>query len=389
MKQISQASVAQQADRILSAPWGDWALERFPRRPRELLRAWDAADEFVLQHLQALPPVMSRVLIANDSFGALSVALSALQPLNWSDSWLAHQGMRANLVANGINEVQVRTLPSTRSPDFSPGLVIIKVPKTLALLEDQLTRLQPLLAADSRVLVAGMAKGMSTAVWQLLARIIGPTQTEPARKKAQLITVTVDSNLPATLNPYPTHWLHEGTGLRIVNHANVFSSQRLDIGTRFMLQHLQIDSRHNDIVDLGCGNGILGVTAGARFTDARVHFVDESYMAIESARQNFAQLNSLLPRAHFHLADGLSDFPSATVDLILCNPPFHENHAVGDSVALSMFQGAARALRAQGELWVVGNRHLGYHVKLKRWFPRVELVASNSKFVLFKASKNR
>ena len=40
-----------------------------------------------------------------------------------------------------------------------------------------------------------------------------------------------------------------------------------------------------------------------------------------------------------------------------------------------------------GELWVIGNRHLGYHAKLKHLFGNCEVVASNKKFTLLKALK--
>jgi 16S rRNA G1207 methylase RsmC len=40
-----------------------------------------------------------------------------------------------------------------------------------------------------------------------------------------------------------------------------------------------------------------------------------------------------------------------------------------------------------GELWIVGNRHLDYHNKLKRLFANAQVVASNSKFVILKAIK--
>ena len=349
-------------EKLLSAPSGEWTLSRFPQRQKELLRAWDAADEYVLQHLSERPPAPGRLLIANDSFGALSIALNKLAPVNWSDSWLGHEGLRANLATNQLSTAQVISLPSTTTPDFCPQLTIIKVPKALALLEDQLCRLKPLLVADSRVIVAGMAKAMTRTVWQMLERIIGPTQTGPARKKAQLIEVTVDNNLPRADNPYPTRWPHVGTPFNISNHANVFSRQKLDIGTRFMLEHLAFKPHQHEIIDLGCGNGILGLTAGASNTEANVYFVDESYMAIESARDNFTQINQSLERGHFYLG--------------------------GDTVALAMFQDAAHVLRQDGELWVVGNRHLSYHMKLKRWFSDLELLASNSKFVLFRARHN-
>ncbi|EPJ35110.1 putative Ribosomal RNA large subunit methyltransferase G [Streptomyces afghaniensis 772] len=52
-----------------------------------------------------------------------------------------------------------------------------------------------------------------------------------------------------------------------------------------------------------------------------------------------------------------------------------------------MFSGARRALRPGGELWVIGNRHLGYHVKLRKLFGNSRLVASDPKFVVLKAVK--
>ncbi|MCY1380619.1 Ribosomal RNA large subunit methyltransferase G [compost metagenome] len=52
-----------------------------------------------------------------------------------------------------------------------------------------------------------------------------------------------------------------------------------------------------------------------------------------------------------------------------------------------MFVQARNALVMGGELWIVGNRHLGYHAKLKRLFRGVEQVAATPKFVVLKASK--
>jgi 16S rRNA (guanine1207-N2)-methyltransferase len=52
-----------------------------------------------------------------------------------------------------------------------------------------------------------------------------------------------------------------------------------------------------------------------------------------------------------------------------------------------MFSGARRALRPGGELWVIGNRHLGYHVKLRKLFGNSRVVASDPKFVVLKAVK--
>jgi 23S rRNA (guanine1835-N2)-methyltransferase len=371
--------------RLITAA-GEFELHRYPARKRELLRAWDAADEYLLERLSGQDLQQQRTLLVNDSFGALAVAQHSLSPLSWSDSWLAHQALRENLKRNACDIDSVKILPSTQTPDESPNLVLFKVPKSLALLEDQLIRLKPLLGPDSRVIVAGMVKTMPSSLWKMLEKIIGPTETSLAQKKARLIEVKVDPQLTLVENPYPRRWGLEGSTLKITNHANVFSRERLDMGTRLLLQHLPQTEGPVDIIDLGCGNGLLGMMAAQQNPEARLQFVDESYMAMASARANFQQLDTSLSRAKFHVGDGLAGFDRDAADLVLCNPPFHQSHAIGDTVALSMFRQSAHVLRDGGELWVVGNRHLDYHFKLKRWFNSVEIVVSNKKFVILKAT---
>jgi 16S rRNA (guanine1207-N2)-methyltransferase len=52
-----------------------------------------------------------------------------------------------------------------------------------------------------------------------------------------------------------------------------------------------------------------------------------------------------------------------------------------------MFSESKAVLENKGELWVIGNRHLAYHAKLKQIFGNCEVVASNKKFTLFKTIK--
>jgi 23S rRNA (guanine1835-N2)-methyltransferase len=82
---------------------------------------------------------------------------------------------------------------------------------------------------------------------------------------------------------------------------------------------------------------------------------------------------------------GLEDFESASADLILCNPPFHQQNTVGDQIAISLFKQSRKVLRKGGELWVIGNRHLNYHVTLNRLFGKHSVVAANAKFVILRA----
>jgi 16S rRNA (guanine1207-N2)-methyltransferase len=91
--------------------------------------------------------------------------------------------------------------------------------------------------------------------------------------------------------------------------------------------------------------------------------------------------------AEFRVGDCLEGFAGEMADCIVCNPPFHQQHAIGDHIAWQMFQQAHRVLRKRGELRVIGNRHLNYHQHLKKLFGNWEAVASNAKFVIVKAYK--
>lgn len=381
----------------LICPQGTFSLARFPVRDKDNLRAWDAADEYILNHLHDEQlPLHGNILIVNDSFGALSTALSAYTPAMMSDSWLAEQGLKHNLELNGCAPDQVTFLTSLQTPDRALDLVLIKIPKSLSMLEEQLHRIRPFVGPETHIIAAAMTKLIHTSTLKLFERLIGDTRTSLAVKKARLIFAQATrpaAELPE--NPYPLTLNISGerftpAPLQLSNHANVFSRESLDIGSRFFLETLTQELPSSDdalkVVDLGCGNGVVGVVMAQHLPQARLHFVDESYMAVDSARMNFRRL---FPEreASFTATDCLAGLEANSADLILNNPPFHQQNVVGDFIAQQMFRESRKVLKKGGELWVVGNRHLGYHAALKRLFGNCTLVAGNKKFVVLKAVK--
>ncbi|MFD9985870.1 methyltransferase [Streptomyces massasporeus] len=375
----------------MTTPWGEPALTRFPEDPRDRLRAWDASDEYLLRHLAGeRVPLDGTVVVVGDRWGALVTALSAHRPVQITDSHLAQEATRANLARAGVEPGAVRLLTTQDPPPERIDVLLVRVPKSLALLEDQLLRLAPAVHAGTVVVGTGMVKEIHTSTLALFERILGPTRTSLAEKKARLIFCTPDPNLERPGNPWPhVYTLPEGIGPAaggtVVNHAGVFCADRLDIGTRFFLRHLP-EGRGRRVVDLGCGNGVVGTSVALADPDAEVLFTDESFQAVASAEATY-KANGVSGHAEFRVGDGLAGVPSGSVDLVLNNPPFHSHQATTDATAWRMFTGARRVLRPGGELWVIGNRHLGYHVKLRKLFGNSRLVASDPKFVVLKAVK--
>ncbi|GAA0362056.1 methyltransferase [Bowmanella denitrificans] len=372
---------------ILTANDHSLKLHRYPARLQDKNeQAWDAADELLLEQMQAQPKP-ARLLIFNDDCGALSCFLAHWSPSWISDSQVARLACQQNLADNNIAPHKVSFYDSLTLPEGKADLVLMKIPKTLALLEHQLIQLQPWVDANTRIIAGAKANQIQKSTLALFEKYLGSTHTSLAKKKARLVFCQPQTRTPVP-SPYPDIWPLEGTTLQIHNHANVFARAQLDIGARFLLQHLP-DASNKRVIDLGCGNGVLGLSLLARAPVTKLLFVDESFMAVESARLNVQHnLPHKLNDCEFIASNCLEQVPQQQVDLVLCNPPFHQQQRITDHIAWQMFNDARRYLRSGGELRIVGNRHLGYQDKLKRLFGGCRQVAVNNKFVILSAFKN-
>lgn len=372
---------------LLETPFASLDLIRQPEQQNEPLQAFDAADEYLLNHLaEQQPPTDMRVLVLNDSFGALATSLAGKVNVTSSgDSFLAFQGLEKNLVRNNLAFNAVPHIPASNEWAGPFDRVLVRVPKTLALLEEQLIRLQGQLAPGAQVVAGAMIKHLPRAAGDLLERYIGPVQASLAVKKARLLIATAQVK-GAFVSPYPTRYRLDAPAIELINHANVFCREGLDIGTRAFLPHLPTNLGSARVADLGCGNGVLAIASALQNPDAHYTLVDESFMAVQSASENWQAAlgdREVIVRA----GDGLAGQEPQSLDVVLCNPPFHQQQVVGDFLAWRMFQQAREALVTGGALYIVGNRHLGYHSKLARLFRGVEQVAATPKFVILKARK--
>lgn len=361
-------------------------LERFPSEITNL-QAWDAADEYILNEVLPQMTQPQRILLCNDAFGAIACALLQHNPAHQlfcvSDSYIAHQGLRRNLALNQIT-TQPEYLTSLDAMPDKVDWVLLKLPKSAALLSHQLAQLQSVLPVGGRLIAAGKVKDIHSSTLKQFEQYIGETRTSLAVKKARLVFSQRGAQAVQPI-PDPLIWPLEHSDYQIHNHANVFSRNSLDIGGRFLIEHLPQSDALQHIIDLGCGNGVVGLMAGHLNPQAKLTLVDESYMAVDSARRNVAgQLSNTVECV---VNDCLQGMAANSADCILCNPPFHQQNAISDHIAWQMFKDTRRVLQSGGLLRIVGNRHLGYHLKLQRLFGNCETIAANRKFVILQSRK--
>lgn len=381
-------------------------LVRFPlAQVNRSLQAWDAADEYLLNHIDAeqLISKESRIAIYNDAFGALTTHFcnSDESPRNLSkankvycvnDSYISSQGITNNIKENQLNSDNIAQLNCLDPFPSNIDIILFKIPKTKSLLIEQLIQIKNNAGENTVFIAADRAKEIHSSTLKLFEKYLGTTKTSLAIKKARLVFCQLNQK-QVHKSPYPTVWaLPSKTlsrDLSISNHANVYSREKLDIGARYFIENLPEVDKNSQVIDLGCGNGVIGLSILAKQPSAKIQFFDESHMAITSAEINIkTNFPALATQCQFHLNDCLTNVESNSVDLILCNPPFHQQTATTDHIAWQMFKDSHRVLKKGGELRIIGNRQLAYHIKLKRIFGNEKLIASNDKFVTQSAIKN-
>ncbi|WP_373975354.1 methyltransferase [Chitinibacter sp. SCUT-21] len=345
-------------------------LQRYPSKHAKELRAWDAADEYLSEFL----PENDSVILLNDAFGALHCAAEAKNSAEiWhiNDSWCARKAIGQNL-------------QSIQYQDFagqSASLGLVKIPKSISLLQAQMLSLASQITTPITLYCSGMQKHVSNGHLDVFKACCDGVEYLPTSKKARMYrALLAPQNNPTNLQTVPVPEL----GIELKNIAGVFAEQKIDIGSRFFIEHFHLLPKASKVADVGCGNGLLSLAYHRLHPDAQLFLYDESMAAVQSAQLSFAHN---FPQATVTIQhnDGLLDVKEQ-FELILINPPFHQQNTVTTDIALSMFEQASHSLVPGGAVWIVANRHLDYWQALRRRFARVDTVAQNDKFVILRAS---
>lgn len=379
------------APHLWDSPSGRLDLKRFPPRNNATLQAWDAGDTWLLESLKTAERP-AHVLLVNDSWGALlcgaqqqfspahSVAISLL-----TDSYLAGQAYQQNTAANTLKGAYSTLSPLEPLPQDIDH-VLMKLPKSQSLLERQLAQLSRDLAPGTLLQVAAKSQLFTPGVRELFAQYCDSVEVSLIQRKHRLLTARIQTQ-PWPEHDFQTTW--EELGLTLTQHAGVFARNQLDIGARFMIevmeQHLPSHPTASKVADLGCGNGVLGLVYAKWYPDAQITWFDESTLAVASCQANIEQNLGASDQYQVLLDDCLSNVATSSFDRVLCNPPFHQEHAMTDHIAKQMIRDSRRVLKPGGELWLVANRHLPYYLILQKTFRLVEPVEQNGKFVVYRA----
>jgi 16S rRNA (guanine1207-N2)-methyltransferase len=174
--------------------------------------------------------------------------------------------------------------------------------------------------------------------------------------------------------PPKGHWSRPG----------LFSWDREDLGTSILAAELP-ETLSGAGADFGVGWGYLSMEVLQRCADVEsLDGFDVDARALEPARRNLGNvLVRVRPRLYWR--DVTAGVGLAKYDFIVMNPPFHEGRDADPRLGLKFIGAAAKALKRDGELWLVANRHLPYEPLLTELFDEVTLRRDRMGFKVLRA----
>ena len=142
--------------------------------------------------------------------------------------------------------------------------------------------------------------------------------------------------------------------IRLVVDNGVFSKNHVDIATNFMLNVLLKEDIKGDVLDVGCGYGVIGITIATFFENTKITMLDINERALSLAKKG-VKLNKLNDIKIIE-SDGLSALKEEdNYDVIVTNPPIR----AGKQVIYKMYEDSYNHLKDGGVLYLVINKKHG------------------------------
>lgn len=185
-------------------------------------------------------------------------------------------------------------------------------------------------------------------------------------------------SLPSNIEEIKAYFL--GTDFKFKTDNGVFSKGKLDFGTRLLLENLPIKEISGDILDLGCGYGVVSIIL-SKFVNARFDAVDVNKRALHLMEMNI-KLNKVSDINCFE-SDCYSNIDnSKKYNYIITNPPIR----AGKEIVYKMLRDARLYLKDNGYLYFVMRKDHGAKTAIKDISDiyNCEIIAKEKGFLIIK-----
>ena len=191
-----------------------------------------------------------------------------------------------------------------------------------------------------------------------------------------------DANLDS--KPRQVEYELNGTKFSLTSDLGVFSKNELDMGSRLLIETLLPENLGSNLLDLGCGIGVIGLTLAYFHPSLNVLSTDINSRALGLCMCNATALK--LGQRVTVLKSDIYQLIEGKFDSIVSNPPIR----AGKKVTYEIYRGALTHLVDGGSLYIVIRKQQGaLSVKtyLEELFRNVTVLARDKGYYILKATK--
>jgi len=334
-------------------------------------RPWNNGEEYLLGTLGNQD--FENLLVLNDRYGALTLGVKGNNIVSAFDSKASYNCTLENIRLNNKN-IQIVSL--SEIPRLTYQCVILSPPKGQNFLLYLASLAGGLLGEEGVLYIPVMDKHFPKTNLEVLKGVFEYVQPSRGWKKGRFITLKGFKGGSIPLLDLEKR-LSYGD-LQFINSRGSFSQGRIDQGTRFLLDHMKNVPYRTEVLDMACGDGLLGIVYKGLYPQSRVHFADVSHVSLKGVEYNL-KLNNLEAESVLW-SDGYEHAKLPPVDLILINPPYHLNSSRFAALGKTLLSQSLTKLKPGGEIWVIANHHLGYDKVLEKTFGNYREVSRNQKY---------
>ena len=220
-----------------------------------------------------------------------------------------------------------------------------------------------------RLYVAGAKDRGVLTVAKRMQELFGNVETLAISKGQRVLCSTKRTNF--TLEDLPVSSLH------------IFADNKLDAGTRMLLDVLEIQ-KTDRALDIGSGAGFIGMYIARQAVQGHVTMLDASLAAVDASRSAVAQ--EQLKNVQVLASDAAQAVLTQRFDLIATNPPFHQGGVQTLATAERFIRESAQILQPTGHFYLVANRFLKYEPILHACFRDVQEVVGDTRYKVLRAN---
>ena len=340
---------------------------------------WSSADELLLEQVLDQNLSEKKIITYNDRFGYLNCQLKksdVLSVISYKSQEKSHKINREN---NGLIFDDSRFVNPLSSIEEKFDIVLMKIPKSVNLFELYLAQIVTCIKDDTVVYCSFMTRHFTKQLLAISNKYFEVVEQSLAKKKARLLILKKKKEVK--VNELINKVILSDGGI-LKQYYGVFSAKEIDQATQFFINNLHVEKNTNQVLDLAAGNGVLGYTIQKQLPNCKIHLIDDFYLAVKSAKLNLKGDN-----VYFHYNDTLKEIGENSIDLVVCNPPFHFEYETNIEVSLRLFKEVSYCLKQGGKFQMVANRHINYGPHLERVFNNVIRVMHNDKFEIYNCIK--